>query len=237
MNKLIVVSGGTKGIGRSIVEIFMKNGFDAIICARNWEDLMEVKKNLEQKFFGQKLHIFKADLSKKVEVVDFSNFIHSIKTKVDVLVNNTGFYLPGEVHSEADGQLESMIETNLYSAYNLTRGIINQMVNQKQGHIFNICSIASIIPYPNGGSYSISKYAMYGMTQVLREEMKPKGIRVTAVLPGATHTASWGDFADTLPKGRLMNPDDIATMVYASYSLSGSSVVEDIIIRPQLGDL
>lgn len=236
MNKLVVVSGGTKGIGHSIVEIFLKNGFDAIICARNLKELNNVKQVLEEKYKNS-VHIFQADLSKKTEVTAFSKFILDLNTPIEVLVNNTGTYTPGQVYSEPEGQLETMIETNLYSAYNLTRGLVNEMISQKKGHIFNICSIASIIPYPNGGSYSISKYAMYGMTKVLREEMKPFGIKVTAVLPGATLTSSWGDFADTLPPNRLMNPDDVAEMVFSTYKLSASSVVEDIIIRPQLGDL
>jgi short-subunit dehydrogenase len=237
MNKLIVVSGGTKGIGLAIVTKFLENGFDVAICARNLVDLEITKKNLEVKYQKNSVHIFEADLSKKHECVAFSNFIKSIHNSIDVLVNNTGYYMPGEVHSEADGQLETMIETNVYSAYNLTRGLVKPMIDLKKGHIFNICSIASIIPYPNGGSYSISKYAMYGMTKVLREELKPHSIRVTAVLPGATRTASWGDFADTLPPDRLMDPQDVAEMVYACYSLSARSVVEDIVIRPQLGDL
>lgn len=236
MNKLVVVSGGTKGIGYSILEIFLKNGFDAVICARNLAELNKVGKSLEEKY-NQKIHIFQADLAKKNEAQAFAKFVTELNIPVEVLVNNTGTYTPGQVFSEPDGQLETMIETNLYSAYNLTRGLVNEMISKKKGHIFNICSIASIIPYPNGGSYSISKYAMYGMTKVLREEMKPFGIKVTAVLPGATLTSSWGDFADTLPPNRLMNPDDVAEMVFSAYKLSASSVVEDIIIRPQLGDL
>jgi short-subunit dehydrogenase len=237
MNKLIVVSGGSEGIGLAIVEIFMKNGFDAAICARNFEKLSKTQQILEQKFPNQRVHIFRADLSNKSECIAFADFAKKISDKIAVLVNNTGTYMPGQIHNEAEGQLESMIETNLYSAYNLTRGIVSQMVNHEMGHIFNICSVASIIPYPNGGSYSISKYAMYGMTKVLREELKPLGIRVTAVLPGATRTASWDGIADTLPEDRLMDPNDVAEMVFATYNLSSRSVVEDIIIRPQLGDL
>ena len=99
--------------------------------------------------------------------------------------------LRGAIHEEPDGHLETMINTNLYSAYHLTRGVLPGMMHDRIGHIFNICSIASIMPYANGGSYSISKYAMLGMTKVLREEMKSHGIRVTAVMPGATYTASW----------------------------------------------
>jgi short-subunit dehydrogenase len=237
MNKLIVVSGGTKGIGRAIVEIFLKKGFDTAICARNQVELEAAKQKLEFEFSGKKVYVFKADLSKKEECFGFVDFLKKLNRPIEVLVNNTGFYLPGAVHSEPDGQLESMIETNVYSAYYLTRGLVNEMISNKKGHIFNICSIASIIPYPNGGSYSISKYAMYGMTKVLREELKPFGVKVTAVLPGATRTSSWDGFADDLPPDRLLDTNDVAEMIFATYSLSAKSVVEEIIIRPQLGDL
>jgi short-subunit dehydrogenase len=237
MNKLIVVSGGSEGIGLSIVEIFMKNGFDAAICARNLQKLIETKRKLTEKYPNQNAHIFQADLSKKNECLLFADFVNKLPNKISVLVNNTGTYMPGQIHAEAEGQLETMIETNLYSAYYLTRGIVNQMIGENKGHIFNICSVASVIPYPNGGSYSISKYAMYGMTKVLREELKPLGIKVTAVLPGATRTASWDGIAETLPEDRLMDPADVAEMVYSTFSLSPKSVVEEILIRPQLGDL
>jgi len=110
-----------------------------------------------------------------------------------------------------------------------------QMIHNRSGHIFNICSIASIMAYANGGSYSISKFAMLGFNKVLREEMKPHGIRVTAVLPGATLTPSW-DGAD-LPASRLMKPEDVADAVMGAYLLSKNSVVEEILIRPQEGDI
>jgi hypothetical protein len=98
-----------------------------------------------------------------------------------------------------------------------------------------MCSIASIKAYPNGGSYAISKFALLGLSKVLREELKPFGIKVTAILPGATKTASW-DGVD-LPDDRFMMAEDIAETVFAAYSLSSRSVVEEILIRPQLGDI
>jgi short-subunit dehydrogenase len=128
-----------------------------------------------------------------------------------------------------------MMETNLYSAYHLTRQLIKQMMARNSGYIFNICSIASLVAYPNGGSYSITKFAQLGMTKVLREEVKEHGIRVTAVMPGATLTASWAGV--DLPAERLMKPEDVAEAVFSAFSLSKQSVVEEIVIRPQLGDL
>ena len=105
----------------------------------------------------------------------------------------------------------------------------------KQGHVFNICSIAALKAYDNGGAYSISKYALHGFSKNLREEMKPYNIKVTAVFPGAVLTDSWGDFDNSTH--RIMEAVDIATMIYAASQLSVQACVEDIVIRPQLGDL
>jgi short-subunit dehydrogenase len=109
------------------------------------------------------------------------------------------------------------------------------MIARKSGHIFNMCSIASIKAYANGGSYAITKFALLGFSKCLREELKPVGIRVTSILPGATRTASWEGV--DLPDERFMRVEDVAETVYGAYSLSQRSVVEEIIIRPQLGDI
>ena len=235
MNRVAVITGGTKGIGRAVIYKFAKHGFDIITCSRNDDELRVLKNDLESTFQEINVLTMSADLSKKLEVNDFVKFIISNKNHIDVLVNNTGVFLPGMISNEPDGALEMMINTNLYSAYNLTRGLLPQMMHDKDGHIFNICSVASIMPYANGGSYSISKYAMLGMTKVLREEMKAHGIRVTAVLPGATFTASWEGV--DLPESRFMKAEDVADAVYGAYCLSKNSVVEEILIRPQEGDI
>jgi len=235
MKKVAVITGGTKGIGRAMIEKFAQNGFDIITCSRNINELGTLKKEVENAFSDVEVSVRQSDLSLKSEVLDFVKFIVSKRSHIEVLINNTGVFLPGEISNEPDGHLETMINTNLYSAYYLTRGILPQMKHDKNGHIFNICSVASIMPYANGGSYSISKYAMLGMTKVLREEMKSHGVRVTAVLPGATLTASW-DGVD-LPESRFMKSEDVAESVYGAYGLSKNSVVEELLIRPQEGDI
>jgi short-subunit dehydrogenase len=234
MNKLIVITGGTKGIGRAIAEKFASQGFDIIVSARNQSDLDLMKKDLEKKS-GVSVFVQSIDMSKKEAVEKFSTFILSLNRTIDVLINNAGYFVPGEIVEEKTGTLESMIEANLYSAYYMTRGVVKKMKETQSGHIFNMCSIASIKAYPNGGSYAISKFALLGFSKCLREELKTHKIRVTAVMPGATKTASWE--GTDLPDERFMSSDDVAESIFAAYSLSPRSVVEELLIRPQLGDI
>jgi NADP-dependent 3-hydroxy acid dehydrogenase YdfG len=109
------------------------------------------------------------------------------------------------------------------------------MMATKTAHIFTLCSIASLGAYPGGGSYSISKFALLGFTKNLRRELQPHGIKVTAILPGAAYTDSWKESG--VSEQRLMEADDIAKVIYNATLLSPQAVVEEIIIRPQLGDL
>jgi short-subunit dehydrogenase len=234
MNKLIVATGGTRGIGRAILEKFAQGGFDVATCARTQADL-EVTKSALEKAYRSRVFIHTADVSSKSQAKGFSEFVAGLNRPVDVLVNNAGHFIAGEITEEPEGSLESMINSHVYSAYYITRGLVQGMKERRQGHIFTMCSIASIAAYPNGGSYTIAKFALLGFSKVLREELKEFGVRVTAVLPGATKTASW-DGTD-LPDERFMKAEDVADAVYAAYSLSGRSVVEEMIIRPQLGDI
>ena len=128
-----------------------------------------------------------------------------------------------------------MLAVNLLSAYDVTLPLLPGFIAQRHGHIFTICSTASITAYPNGGSYGIAKHALLGFTKNLREELKPSGVRVTAVLPGPTLTASWEGV--DLPADRFVKSEDVAEAVFAAYSLSPQAVIEELLIRPQLGDL
>lgn len=235
MNKTIVVSGGTKGIGRAIIEKFASEGFDVVTCARNQADLDALVDAIETAYANTKIFVMKADLSSPADTKQFVAFVQASASAVEVLVNNTGTFIPGEIHTESEGALGLMINTNLYSAYHLSRGLIPQMIENKQGDIFNICSVAGLKAYPNGGSYSISKFAMHGLSLGLREELKPHGIRVTSVHPGATFTASWEGVE--LPEERFIKSSDVADAIWGAYQMSRNSVIEELVIRPQLGDI
>jgi short-subunit dehydrogenase len=235
MNKLALITGGTKGIGKALIEKFALQGFDILTCARNASELESLKSTIYALNENIEIITCVADLStKKGREVVIQKYT-SMNRVVDVLVNNAGLFVMGQIHNEAEGILENQIQTNLMSAYDISRGIIPGMLSKKQGTIFNICSTASILPYVSGGSYCISKFALLGMTKVLREEMKEHNIRVTAVLPGATLTASWEGV--DLPKERFMKPEDIADSIWGVYNLSNQTVVEELLLRPQLGDI
>lgn len=235
MQKYIVVTGGTKGIGRAIVDRFAAEGFHIITCSRHENDLKKLKLDLEEKYTFSKVFYQATDVSEAGEMQRFISYVQSLKVKVDVLVNNAGFFIPGTIHEESASVLREMINTNLYSAYDLTKGLVPDMIKRRDGHIFTICSTASITAYTNGGSYCIAKHALYGMTRVLREELKPYGIRVTAVLPGATFTASWEGV--DLPKDRFMKPEDVASAIFNAHCVSRNTVIEELLLRPQLGDI
>jgi short-subunit dehydrogenase len=234
MRKSILVTGGTKGIGRAIIERFAGEGFDIMTCSRNEKELATLQADLERRFPSIRVLTVQADLSKKEEVDKLATAVKAFAIP-DVLVNNTGVFLPGAIHNEPEGNFELMMQTNLFSAYNLTRALVNEMMARKSGHIFSMGSIAGLTAYPNGGSYAVSKWAMLGMTKCLREELKPHQIKVTSILAGATYTSSWEGVE--LPIERFMSAEDVAESVWGAYNLSPRTVVEEIIIRPQLGDI
>jgi len=222
----IVITGASRGIGKALAEIFHQHGHCVVICSRDehkWDALpAEIIK-------------FKCDISIKSDVKDFAAFVLKTFDKVDVLINNGGVFIPRKLTEEDDSVLPHLIETNLYSAYYLTKALLPNFISNQKGFIFNMCSVASLQAYPSGGSYSISKFALLGFSKALREELKAYNIKVTSVLPGATYTDSWAE--TNLPESRFGKAEDVAKLVYDITQLSSFSVVEDIVIRPQLGDI
>jgi short-subunit dehydrogenase len=230
----IVITGGSKGMGKAMGEKFAATKNNIFICSRNKKELAKTAIEINEKYAGS-VEYFSADLSLKNEVLKFADWLLKKNIPIDVLINNAGSFVPGSVYNEPDGNLEKMMDVNLFSAYHLTRALLPNMMKNKSGHIFNISSIAALKAYNNGGSYSISKFAMMGFSINLREEMKPFNIKVTTVYPGAVYTSSW-EGANVLPE-RIMEVEDIANMIFAASSLSPQACVEDIVIRPLLGDL
>src|SRR4051794_37588468 len=210
----VVITGASRGLGKAIAHLFAQNGHNLILTSRSEVALYNAVQELMTVYPGISVKAKPFDLSVKASAQAFGEWVLGLQMPVDVLVNNAGLFDPGSVYNEAEGTLEHMMAVNLYSAYHVTRSVIDHMIAQKSGHIFNMCSIASFKAYANGGAYSISKYALAGFSTNLREEMKPFGIKVTTVYPGAAMTDSWaGSGVD--PK-RIMEASDIAKMIYAA---------------------
>jgi len=233
---IIIITGATAGIGKALSFAFAKENCHLGLCARTLSDLEELEKAIREERADIDIHIQTVDVSDKSAITAFAEAIQKKWGRVDVLINNAGIFLPGSLLEEPDGHFEQTMETNMYSAYHMTRAFYPLL--QKEGekkHIFNMCSIASITAYPNGGTYAISKWAMLGFNNCLRSELKDSPIRVTALLPGATWSRSWE--GAELPENRLMKAEDIAQMVLAAWKLPANATVEEIVIRPQKGDL
>ncbi|MGI4733783.1 MAG: SDR family oxidoreductase [Janthinobacterium lividum] len=234
-SQLVVITGGSQGIGRALVARFLRAGFAVATCARSATDLAGLC--TEVGVGAPALHTLPADLSQWADCQRFASFVRGVGLPLAALINNAGAFVPGRLQDEpTDGsRLRTMLSANLLSAYDVTQALLPAFVAQRQGHIFTICSTASLMAYPNGGSYGIAKFALLGFTKTLREELKTQGIRVTAVLPGATLTRSWEGVGEAAE--RFIRPDDVAEAVFSAFSLSPQAVVEELVIRPQLGDL
>ena len=230
----VVITGASQGIGFAIAEIFANAGYTLCLCSKTMENIAAASNSLAVKYPHATIHFTHADLSKKEQCSQFANWCLEKGTPT-ILINNAGFFSPGNIQDEADDALAQQMAVNLYSAYHTTRALLPAMLKMGKGHVFNICSIASLNAYAQGGSYSISKFALLGFSKNLRLELKDKGVKVTAVCPGAVYTNSWsGSGVD--PK-RIMESEDIAKMIFAAAHLSPQAVVEDIVMRPQKGDL
>jgi len=232
--KNVLVTGASRGIGKAVATIFAANGNDLFLSSRNEVALYKSMEELQTSHPTISIKAKAFDLSDKQQAKDLGSWC--LKYAVpDIIVNNAGLFEPGSVYNEPEGTLEGQLAINVNSAYHLTRALLPEMMKRRSGHIFNLCSIASLHAYENGGAYSISKFAMYGFSKNLREEMKPYNIKVTSVHPGAVLTDSWGDYDNS--SNRIMEAEDIAKMIFACTQLSPAACVEDIVIRPQLGDL
>lgn len=230
-----VITGASRGIGKATARMFALHGYDLYLTSRNEQALLQAIEELEKDFPNVSIDGKAFDLGNKQQAQLFGEWVASTADTIDVLVNNAGNFIQGNVSDEPDGALEEMIRVNLYSAYHLTRTLLPKMKQTKSGHIFTLCSIASLAAYPNGGAYSISKFALLGFTKNLRRELQPHGIKVTAIIPGAAYTDSWK--GSGVSPQRVMEADDIARVIYQATLLSPQAVVEEITIRPQLGDL
>ena len=230
-----IVTGATKGIGRAVVRHLAANNYNVVLCARNQKELDTLLNELRETYPKLSFFGMKADMEYMSEVKEFADFSLKSLSSVDVLVNNAGLYIPSELLPEEESSLERQMKVNVYAPHYLSKFFAESMKVRSAGHIFNICSIASINPVISAGSYSISKAALLSLNKVLREALMTFGIKVTAILPGATLTDSWS--GTTLPSERFVSPDDVAANIINCLQMSAGANVDEVIIRPLKGEI
>ncbi len=231
----VVITGATRGIGRALAEKFASENWSLALCARTAADLKQLEQDFADRFPDCLVRTYVCDVGEKKQLKRFAREVLRHFKVVDVLVNNAGIFAGGFMHKEKDGTLEKLMKVNVYSAYYLTRYLIKPMLRQRSGHIINLCSTASIQPYSEGGSYGITKFALFGFSRNLRLELAPYNIRVTSVIAGATWTSSWK--GTPYDERRFMQPADIAHAIWAACTMNGPGVLEEMILRPLPGDI
>lgn len=223
-----IITGATRGIGKAIALNLAEHGYNLAVCSRNEQELESFAEEL--KYTGARIFTFKADCSIKDEVYAFCKGVTEQMGHADVLVNNAGTFLPGNLLDEADDVLDLQLDLNLKAAYYLSKFFGKMMREQASGHIFNICSVASRAAVENAGSYSVTKSALLSLNDVLRQELSKYNVKVTAILPGSTLTSSWE--GTKIPAERFVQPEDIASTIYTVLNLSKGVNVDEIVLKP-----
>ncbi len=223
-----IITGATKGIGKAIAIKLAANGYNLAICARNEADLFSFKNELTR--YNVEVIAIKADMGNKDDIYRFCSQVSNAFKQIDVLVNNVGTFIPGNLLDEEDAAFEYQGMVNVSSVYYISKYIGKIMRSQRSGRIFNICSVASTQVVDNAGSYSVTKAAMLSLNHVLRKELSVYNVKVTAILPGSTLTASWT--GTQISPDKFVQPEDIANSLYSILNLSDGVNVDEIILTP-----
>jgi len=228
--KIAMVSGASQGMGQSISIELAKNGFDLSICSRKTEDLEKLKEKILSISPQTKVFYFSADLSIRSKSLEWCQKTMDNFESVDLLINNLGQYKTGSLLDSDSEILEDLMKVNFYPAYYLSREIGQYMKTREKGHIILINSIGGKGPVPGAGDYSITKFALNGLSQNLRNELAPYKVKVTSLFPGSTLTQSWE--GQKVNPSEFILPEDIGKLVVQVYNLSQGANVEEIEIRP-----
>jgi len=232
----VVITGASQGIGAAIAEVFAEAYGDEVrlaLIARSEDKLAAVAERCRSS--AAVAEVFPCDVTDDAAVAAMAEAVQSTLKTPDVLINNAGAFIPGSFSETSSEPFRNQIAVNLTRAFLVTRAFLGRLMEAGSGDLMFMVSVAAVRGYPGGVAYCAAKHGMLGLARALREEVKDHGIRVMSLLPGATRTASWD--GTELPDERFIGPQDVAQAVLNAHRLSSRAVVEEIIIRPQLGDI
>jgi NADP-dependent 3-hydroxy acid dehydrogenase YdfG len=232
---VVLVTGSSQGIGEAIAKVFAREirGVRLALVARNARNLARVARECAK--LGATVEVFPCDVGDAASVAAMAKAVTKRFWTLDVLVNNAGHFASAPLLKMSVEQFDQQISANLRSVFLVSRAFLPAMVKRKRGDVFNMSSIAGLNAYPGGTGYSAAKFGLTGLSKVMRAEMREHGVRVCCVYPGATTSPSWN--GSGVAESRMMPAADVAQAFFDAYRMSRRTVVEEIVLRPQLGDL
>jgi NAD(P)-dependent dehydrogenase (short-subunit alcohol dehydrogenase family) len=223
----ILVTGGGRGIGRAIALAFARQGAHVAIAGRTGQELDQVVAEIEAA--GGK------GLAVQMDVSEYGSVEAGVYRAVewnggvlDVVVNNAGIFAMKPFEETDPGLWRRMLDTNLGGPYYVLREALDALRASERAHVFNIASVAAREPYEGCTAYCATKYGLRGLSDALRLELAPKGVRVSSVYPGATDTSIFDGVPGDWDRSTMNKPEDVAAVVLAAYAAPAGTNVDDL---------
>jgi 3-oxoacyl-[acyl-carrier protein] reductase len=229
-NKVAIITGGSKGIGRGIADALVLEGINVVISARQRNEIDETVQKLNTLRTGSAMGII-ADVCSYAQVQALFERTVSVFGGIDILINNAGIGIFGPVEEMAVEDFRAVLETNVFGVFHCCRIAIPLMRARGGGYIINISSLAGVNAHPKMAAYNASKFGLNGFSEALMQEVRHDGIKVSYIMPGSVNTEFGGDLPDE-SKAWQLTPADIAKVVIDLLRHDERSLPSRVEIRP-----
>lgn len=233
--KVIWITGASSGIGREIAKEFSKAGHKVAVTARRKKELMKLVKEIRSD--GGTASAFICNVMSEQSVNSAFKKITEDFGKVDCLINNAGTTVFKSFTDTNVSDFDNVVGTNLRGAFLCIKSVLSGMLKRNNGHIINVLSVAANTAFENSTVYAASKAGLLAMSNSLRSEVRSKKIKVSNIFPGAVETEMWDKSSIEKFGHKMMQPKDIAGIVFNIFSQPEKVLIEDLIVRPVFGDL
>ncbi len=226
--RVALVTGASRGIGRAIAQTLGRMGAMLSLCARDTQKLQSVRHDLEAE--GARVLALLADVSRPEDIKSLVQTTERSLGSIEILVNNAGIGHFAPIQESSEEDWDATLDTNLKAVFLLSKAVAPGMISRRSGHIINIASLAGKNAFAGGSIYCASKWGLLGLTQCAAEDLRPYGIRVSAVCPGSVAT----DFSPHSGKdpGKMLQPEDVAHAVEMILTQAQQSFISEVLLRP-----